>query len=101
MTSEIREFFAGRSVFTTGGTGFIGAVVLEKLLRACLEVATVYLLIRPKRLADGHDRVGALFDSRVSGVLIRQNVFTQCLTFPARKLELKKTKFSVCLRTTA
>jgi fatty acyl-CoA reductase len=75
-TSEIREFFAGRSVFITGGTGFIGAVLLEKLLRACPEIATAYLLIRPKGVADVHDRVGALFDSRVSGVLIGQNIFT-------------------------
>jgi fatty acyl-CoA reductase len=63
---SIREFFAGRTVLITGGTGFLGAVLLEKLLRACPEVATVYLLVRPKRLCDVRNRVTTLFDSPVS-----------------------------------
>jgi fatty acyl-CoA reductase len=65
-TPEIREFFAGRTVFITGGTGFIGSVLLEKLLRSCPEIATVYLLVRPKRLLDVRNRVSTLFESPVS-----------------------------------
>jgi fatty acyl-CoA reductase len=65
-TPGIREFFAGRTVFITGGTGFLGSVLLEKLLRACPEIETVYLLVRPKRLPDVHIRVSTLFDSPVS-----------------------------------
>jgi fatty acyl-CoA reductase len=68
-SSEIREFFAGQSVLITGGTGFIGAVLLEKLLRVCPELAAVYLLIRPKRLADVQDRLGALLETRVSELM--------------------------------
>lgn len=31
--SEIRTFFDGTNVFLTGGTGAVGQVLLEKLLR--------------------------------------------------------------------
>ncbi|KAL5289055.1 hypothetical protein ACFFRR_009324 [Megaselia abdita] len=45
----ISEFYAGRSVFITGGTGFMGKVLVEKLLRSCPDIKNIYLLIRPKR----------------------------------------------------
>ncbi|XP_016971896.2 putative fatty acyl-CoA reductase CG5065 [Drosophila rhopaloa] len=45
----IAQFYAGRSVFITGGTGFMGKVLVEKLLRSCPDIRNIYLLIRPKR----------------------------------------------------
>jgi hypothetical protein len=48
-TSDIPGFFKGRCVFITGGTGFMGKVLVEKLLRSCPDIATIYLLMRPKR----------------------------------------------------
>lgn len=46
---SIPEWFAGRNIFITGATGFMGKVLVEKLLRDCPDVAQLYLLIRPKR----------------------------------------------------
>lgn len=46
---SIASFFAGRSVFITGGLGFLGKVLVEKLLRSCPEVREIFLLIRPKK----------------------------------------------------
>lgn len=47
--SNIAEFFDGRSVFVTGGTGLMGKVLIWKLLKSCPEIKTIYMLIRPKR----------------------------------------------------
>ncbi|XP_049960647.1 putative fatty acyl-CoA reductase CG5065 isoform X2 [Schistocerca serialis cubense] len=47
--SEISAFYDGRSVLVTGGTGFMGKVLLEKLLYACDHLRSVFVLVRPKR----------------------------------------------------
>ncbi|KAH8232165.1 hypothetical protein KR032_001146 [Drosophila birchii] len=47
MASEIQEFFKNKTIFLTGGTGFLGRVLIEKLLRTT-ELARIYALIRPK-----------------------------------------------------
>jgi len=46
--STIAEFYRDRSVFITGATGFLGKVLVEKLLRSCPAIKTLYLLMRPK-----------------------------------------------------
>jgi hypothetical protein len=50
--SDIPGFFKGRCILITGGTGFMGKVLVEKLLRSCPDIATIYLLMRPKRGKD-------------------------------------------------
>lgn len=46
---EIAKWYAGKSVFITGASGFMGKVLLEKLLFGCPELKNVYILIRAKR----------------------------------------------------
>ncbi|MEZ5293657.1 MAG: SDR family oxidoreductase [Vicinamibacterales bacterium] len=48
-----RAFLRGKTVLLTGGTGFLGKVVLGRLLSCAPEVARVYLLIRPRPETDG------------------------------------------------
>lgn len=38
MASEVVEFYKGKNVFLTGGTGFLGITIIEKLLRSCPDV---------------------------------------------------------------
>jgi alcohol-forming fatty acyl-CoA reductase len=45
----IEEAFASRSVFITGATGFLGKVLVEKLLRSCKKIDTIYVLMREKK----------------------------------------------------
>jgi fatty acyl-CoA reductase len=47
--SEIVEFLTGRNVFITGGTGFLGRVLIYKLLKYVPEIGNIYLLIRAKK----------------------------------------------------
>jgi fatty acyl-CoA reductase len=46
---SIVEFYENRSVFITGATGFMGKVLVEKILRSCPGVERLYLLMRPSK----------------------------------------------------
>ena len=62
----ISKFYAGRNVFMTGGSGFIGKVLVEKLLRSCPDIGQVYLLMRPKRGVAVQNRLDEVLKSPVS-----------------------------------
>ena len=46
-TSQVKEFYKGKTVFVTGTTGFVGKVLLEKIIRST-DVKRIYLMVRPK-----------------------------------------------------
>ena len=54
---NVREFYRGKKVFITGCTGFLGKVVLEKMLRDVSDVGMIYIMVRPKRRIDPMDRI--------------------------------------------
>lgn len=65
--SNIQKFYKSLNVFITGGTGFMGKLLIEKLLRST-EVSTIYVLIREKKGKNAHSRIDELFDDVVSTV---------------------------------
>jgi fatty acyl-CoA reductase len=62
QNNSVSRFYDGKSVFLTGGTGFIGKVILEKLLRACPGVVKIFFLIRPKKGLDCTERLRKIFE---------------------------------------
>lgn len=47
--SEVEHMFRGRSILITGASGFIGRVLVEKILRSYPNVKNIYLLLRTKK----------------------------------------------------
>ncbi len=50
---SVREYFAGKRVLVTGFTGFLGKVMVEKILRDLPDIECLYLLVRPRSRIDG------------------------------------------------
>ncbi|KAF7988464.1 hypothetical protein HCN44_001037 [Aphidius gifuensis] len=57
VESSIPAFYAGKSVFITGGTGFMGKILVEKLLWSCPDIREIFLLMRPKKGVNINDRI--------------------------------------------
>ena len=62
----ITKFYENADVFVTGGSGFLGKVLIEKLLRSCPDIGNIYLLLRPKRGQKATDRIAKIVDDIVS-----------------------------------
>jgi len=73
--SPIQNFFSGSCVLVTGATGFVGKALVEKLLRSCPDLRTIYLLIRPKRGLDVQTRQKELLKNPVSMTVLLWNCF--------------------------
>ncbi|XP_046975946.1 fatty acyl-CoA reductase wat-like [Vanessa cardui] len=63
--SEIQEFYNGKNILITGATGFLGKILMEKLLRCCPGVENLYLLVRQKRGKDIYTRIEEMFEDPV------------------------------------
>ncbi|XP_044260931.1 fatty acyl-CoA reductase 1-like [Tribolium madens] len=55
--SAVAEFYKNRHILITGATGFMGKVLIEKLLRSCPKLSTIYLLVRPKKGKKPNERL--------------------------------------------
>lgn len=63
--SDIQEFYRDATIFITGGTGFMGKMLIEKLSRSCPHLKHIYLLIRNKKGKAVNERIDAIFEDRV------------------------------------
>lgn len=74
---SITDWYRGRSLLVTGGTGFMGKILLEKVIRV-LPIEKLYVIIREKRGVQPQDRIKNILKLPVSGnifiLLYFQNV---------------------------
>ncbi|CAH0746880.1 unnamed protein product [Bemisia tabaci] len=69
---RVAEVYVGKTIFITGGSGFLGRVLIEKILRKSPDVKHIYMLLRPKKGKDPRQRVEELFNSpKISLVITR------------------------------
>lgn len=54
---QIKEYYAGKTILLSGTTGFIGKVVLEKLLRSLPTIKRIYIMVRAKKSMTVEDRM--------------------------------------------
>nr|XP_023016526.1 fatty acyl-CoA reductase wat-like [Leptinotarsa decemlineata] len=70
--TEIQEFYNDANIFITGSTGFLGKILLEKLLRSCPHISTLYLLVRNKKGNDMDTRVNQIFDDNIFDLMKKE-----------------------------
>lgn len=81
--SSVAAYYNGKSILITGATGFMGKVLMEKLLRSSPNVKAIYILVRPK--------AGQSMQNRVENMV---NCKVRILTLNRNKWELAAYKFN-------
>lgn len=64
-SSNIWDFYREANILITGGTGFVGKVLIEKLLRSCNSIKSINLLMRTKKGIQADDRLKDLLKQSV------------------------------------
>nr|XP_026483592.1 fatty acyl-CoA reductase wat-like [Vanessa tameamea] len=66
--SQVQKFYDDAVVFVTGGSGFIGKQLIEKLIRST-NLKKIYMLVRPKKGKSVEDRIKHILENPVFEVV--------------------------------
>lgn len=71
-TMSVPDTFKDTTVLISGGTGFMGKMLTEKLLRSCPDLKHIYLLIREKKGKSLHQRLDDIFQDPLFSVVEKE-----------------------------
>lgn len=66
VLTKVQEFYKDKTIFMTGASGFMGKVLIEKLLYSCPDLRSIIILVRPKRGKSAAQRVAEFSSLPVS-----------------------------------
>lgn len=61
--ANLKEFYSGKGIFITGATGYVGKILLEKILYEFPQIKKVFIVIRPKQDKSFAQRFQEIFAS--------------------------------------
>lgn len=74
MGLGIKQFYDGKTIFLTGTTGFVGKVVLEKILRSLPNFKKIFVMVRAKKNMTARERFErSILSSEIFTPLLKQN----------------------------
>lgn len=62
----IGDYFANKNIFVTGGTGFLGTVLIESILSSGPNVGKIYVLVRDKYGSNAKARIQRMLSKPVN-----------------------------------
>ncbi|XP_065216260.1 fatty acyl-CoA reductase wat-like [Planococcus citri] len=71
--TEIQNFYTDKTILITGGSGFLGLLLIEKLLRSCSDLKKVILIVREKRGKSVRTRIKEIFNDEIFEKMKIQN----------------------------
>ncbi|KAL2741583.1 fatty acyl-CoA reductase wat-like isoform X2 [Vespula squamosa] len=83
-STPIQNFYDNQTIFITGGTGFIGKLLIEKLLRVCPGIICIYVMIRSKKEKNLLQRMEELIEDSLFSTLKKMHP-----TFPNRLVAIE------------
>ena len=74
MGLGIKEFYKGKTIFLTGTTGFVGKVVLEKIIRSLPDFKKLFVMVRAKKnMTVGERFEKSILSSEIFDPLLQDN----------------------------
>lgn len=68
---SVKSYFKNKNIFVTGGSGFIGKCLIEKLLRSIPDIGDIYFLLRPKKGKTPEQRLKTIFENEVRKTIFK------------------------------
>jgi len=53
----VRDYYSGKTILMTGGTGYIGKIIIEKMIRSIPNIKRIYVMVRSKKDMTGQERI--------------------------------------------